>query len=238
MRCRTLILAAMLPEARAIARAFRLPSRFANATTFSSSGDLAVALVGVGAPRLPSVASEVQPQSIIMAGVAGGLDPRLKAGDVLISPFLPKLNLPPLPCSISAGTIHTASAIIASASAKKQLFQTTHAAAVDMETSTAATFAKQQQIPFLAVRGISDTADQALPPALLTLIDADGRPRPARALALLLGHPSLLLAMLHLKHATDRAMQHVVAVLRAIVASDWPKTPTDIPETLPESARL
>src|SRR4051812_26275531 len=81
-RCRVLILTALLMEARAIARAFSLPAAFTSAT--GSNGDITVAMVGMRARRLGQVAAEIEPQGVIMAGLAGGLCPTVKVGDVIL----------------------------------------------------------------------------------------------------------------------------------------------------------
>jgi hypothetical protein len=77
----------------------------------------------------------------------------------------------------------------------------------------------------VAVRGISDSAREALDPALLTLVDAGGRPRIGRAVGMLCRDPSKLRAMLRLGRSTKVAMEAVARTVGKIVASGWPQAP-------------
>jgi adenosylhomocysteine nucleosidase len=62
----------------------------------------------------------------------------------------------------------------------------------DMETFPLAELTSQRQLPFLAVRSITDRADEEIPRALLKVNDASGRYRFLRAIFLLLSKPWLI----------------------------------------------
>jgi len=62
----------------------------------------------------------------------------------------------------------------------------------DMETFPLAKLTRQRQLPFLAVRSITDRADEDIPRALLRVNDASGNYRSLRAIFLLLGKPWLI----------------------------------------------
>jgi adenosylhomocysteine nucleosidase len=214
------IVAALLPEARAIARAFQLSERFSQ--RFVTGGWVTVGLVGPGARHLEGVA-EVKPQALIMAGLAGALAPELRVGDVVIQGTHRPLQ--GLAHRVVAGNLATARGIVATLADKAALFRETGALAVDMETKPAQQYAESMNIPFLAVRAILDSAAEPLDPAFLALVDAEGRPRVGRALGHLAKYPTRLPGMLHIRRATKVALTHLAATLQAIVNSGWPENP-------------
>jgi adenosylhomocysteine nucleosidase len=216
---RAVILAALFPEARAIARAFHLPAppppSRATPGDSLSDGPIAVRLVGVGAPHLDQILA-LQPPAVIMAGLAGALAPDLAVGDVVIQG-----TCPPLP-GVRIGALATSSGIVATPADKAALFRQSGALAVDMETAPAQRFAESLRVPFLAVRAISDTAAQSLDPALLSLVDSDGRPRVGRALRQLAAGSVRLPDLLRARRAANLALARLTATLLALVASGWP----------------
>lgn len=134
--------------------------------------------------------------AILSFGVAGGLDPSLKAGDVVIasgvwtpkqSPDSPDRPTSPLPVDPTwadrllwnitgarSGLIAGQDTPAASVEDKSALHAATGALAVDMESHIAAEAAARYGIPFAAIRAISDPADHALPPAAIAGFGADG----------------------------------------------------------------
>jgi hypothetical protein len=210
-----------MPEARAFARAFHFPHsarRFRS--RFVHHGNLTLGLVGPGAVHLHELRA-LNPSALIVAGLAGALAPDLRVGDVILDG-----PCPPIP-GARRGTLATASQIVATPEEKAALFRQTGALAVDMETARCREFAAELHVPFLAARAISDTADQALDPALLTLLDVNGRPRLGRVLRHLAGDPRRLAAMIRVGRATQLALSQLSKVLVAIVESGWPENGYD-----------
>lgn len=128
--------------------------------------------------------------AVLSVGLAGGLDPSLRAGDILIADAIVEKDqrLPTDPRfaqaltqGISAcgdkvvnGPIYGADAIVLSVEEKARLRATSQAMAVDMESHIAADFARRCQLPFVAFRVISDPAQRALPPLALKAITPQG----------------------------------------------------------------
>ncbi len=120
-----------------------------------------------------------RPGIIISAGFAGGLDPALQRGALVrparvvaedASRLLP-LVVPPLhdPAAAPPTTIVTTAAIVVSPAEKRALAARSGAHLVDMETLAVAAVAAEAGLPCAAIRVISDTADEALPPEVVTL---------------------------------------------------------------------
>lgn len=125
-------------------------------------------------------------RGIVSFGVAGALSPALEPGDwVLSSQIIDddrayachagwlKSVATRLP-GVRIGVTAAASRVLGRASDKAALFRRSGALAVDMESGIAARAAQARGLPFLALRTISDAADQNLPPAALHAMKPDG----------------------------------------------------------------
>lgn len=134
--------------------------------------------------------------AVLSFGVAGGLDPSLKAGDVVVASgvWTPKqspgsLGSPASPLSADpawaarllasiagarSGLIVGQNTPAASVGDKFAIHAATGALAVDMESHITAEAAARHDLPFAAIRAISDPADHSLPPAAIAGFGADG----------------------------------------------------------------
>jgi adenosylhomocysteine nucleosidase len=129
-------------------------------------------------------------RGVISFGVAGGLCPSLKSGDVVVatevmagdSRWLAGLALSE---ELIAGTalgnsrvvqggLVGVEQIIAAQSGKAALHSETGAIAVDMESHIAAAYAAEAGLPFAALRVVSDPADRALPALATSAIKPNG----------------------------------------------------------------
>jgi hypothetical protein len=172
-----------------------------------------VRVIGPRAVRLPAAADLAGARLVIMAGLAGALDPALLVGDVVIDGEVASVP------SARRGTIHTATDIVATPEQKAALFASTGARAVDMENAAARALAAQAGVPFVGIRAISDRADEPLDPAVLRLVDSAGRLRPMRLTAELCRRPAFLGTLLRLRPKSALAMKNLATAVREIVSS-------------------
>ncbi len=150
------------------------------------SRNLRFVTIGIRAVRMPDLATLGPLHCMILAGLAGALDPSLRIGDVIVDPA------PSFPWStgtLRRGSLHTTDHMICTPGDKKSLFIHTGAAAVDMEQSLVKAAALPLAVPFIGIRSISDTAEDAVDPMILSWIDEVGSPRPAAIARDLLLHP-------------------------------------------------
>ncbi|MBX9885370.1 MAG: phosphorylase [Novosphingobium sp.] len=137
------------------------------------------------------------PALVLSSGLAGGLDPALPVGAVVIAgdAVLMRELLKACPSAIP-GTVTGQDSIAAEAAGKAQLRRVTDAAAVDMESHIAARVARRHGALFAAIRVISDAADETLPPAALIGMRPDGGIALGAVLVSLARHPAQLPALI------------------------------------------
>lgn len=111
-----------------------------------------------------------RPRGLVAAGFAGGLDPKLKVGDIHVATNFSCNALLDLTRRVSEefggcyfGTLTSQAAVAETAGQKAALAQGTGASAVDMETGTIAAACGEHSVPMLSARAISDVAGAALP---------------------------------------------------------------------------
>ena len=159
--------------------------------------------------------------ALLSFGLCGGLDPALRPGAL----FIPEAVLdgavrhaasPAVVArfgAVTPGVLLGGATIAATAAEKRRLHETTGAAAIDLESGAVARIAAAAGLPFAALRAVCDPADQDLPPAALTALDAKGAIGPVRVLASLARHPAQLPALLVLAGhaaAARRALRRAV----------------------------
>jgi len=219
---RIAILTAVRLEAQIIARVLNLQPHSKDHWSF---GDVSLFVVGIGAVHLSTV--PIPQHGVIMAGVAGGLDPNLAIGDVIVddaSAGIPLRNNSgdtPLP---RRGKIHTAASVIATPQDKAALFAQTGALAVEMENAPIRAWAAVNRIAFAGVRGISDTAEHTIDPAVLGLVDERGGLKKAALAKLLLTRPAMIGPLKQLGDNTHQAANAAAEVVKCLLADGWPGT--------------
>lgn len=166
-----------------------------------------VATIGAGGnpARLRSLLAErVRPdcRAVVSVGIAGGLDPTLLPGDVVVATGIVAEDrryeasravarayaerLVEAPQRIVLADLAGVDAAVLTRAGKRALWQATHAAAVDMESHVAAAFAEAHGLPFAAIRVVCDPADRALPAFAANALKPDGTPDVLGVLAALM----------------------------------------------------
>jgi adenosylhomocysteine nucleosidase len=140
---------------------------------------------------------------IVSFGLAGGLDPTLTAGTLIVAEAVAAYGRvwrtdASLSARLGGTTGHLSlglDRVIASPAEKRDLSQETGASLVDMESGAVAVVATEARVPFAVLRAICDPADRALPPAALVALDDAGRLGAARLAMSVLVNPGQLAAL-------------------------------------------
>lgn len=221
------IVAALVAESRSLGPASRRgpePATLADGTLLIVSG-IGPAAAAAGARRLLAAGA----RALLSWGLAGGLDPSLEAGTLL----LPREVVSPegrvlltnaewrarVSEAVAArqgaccGRLLTCREPLGSTAAKALAFRQTGAVAVDMESSAVAEVASAGRVPFLVVRAIIDTAQDAVVEVALNAARAgqDGL-HVGRLLATLARTPAELPALIRLARCYRTASRTLAAV--------------------------
>lgn len=180
----------------------------------SSNCSVSIQKIGIRAIGLPTIEVPTDCKLIMMAGLAGGLDPALRIGEVVIAGAPTWLKIP---AGLRQCEIATTDRPVTTTAAKADLFAKTGAAAVDMETAIVRDWAKSKGIDFVAIRSISDTAGDAIDPRVMNLIDAYGRTRPTHVGSYLLGNPLRLRNLLRLGRNSNLAARNLGIAVRKLI---------------------
>ena len=154
--------------------------------------------------RLAEAAS-LRPSLVVSWGLCGGLDPRLRPGDLILGAEVVSdegavrtdqaatLSLAQRLAGAGARLVverlAASDAPVLTAAAKSDLRRATGAAGVDMESQIAGRYALEQRIPFAILRAVADPADRDLPPLALRAVAADGGIHVQRVIGALIRSP-------------------------------------------------
>ena len=177
--------------------------------------DVCIQVIGIKAGRLDRGGLSGF-EGIILAGLAGALDPALRIGDVVCD-GTGERAWPDL--TIKRGKIYTADHLVATVEEKERLFRETGCLAVDMEGELVRKGAESAGIPFLHIRAISDLARQNVPERMLNWIDDVGRARPSRVTGDLIAHPLMIPSMIRLGRQSRLAVRRLAEFVRLVVQS-------------------
>ncbi len=165
------------------------PERIVSGACANLSEHIVICLTGIGEKNTRTGFKELckhQVELFVSWGTAAGLSPQAQAGDLVLpdyvvangqkygtcNSFNEKLisHLPDT-VNLHRQAIAETNKVLASVADKKQLFSTSDCLAADMESGTLAALATENELPFTAIRSISDSAESPLPKALLASFD-------------------------------------------------------------------
>ncbi len=169
--------------------------------------------------------------ALLSWGIAGGLDPMLSAGTLVLPQQVIGADQSVFPVNsewrnrlqgrvaghvaISNGTLQESLSVFTHPSQKQVLAKRVGAAAVDMESAAVAQVAHQAGVPFMAIRVIADHAAAEVPSSALSAVDAYGRLQVLPLVASLLAHPAELPALITLGRGF-RAAQKTLSIVATL----------------------
>jgi nucleoside phosphorylase len=207
-------------------------------------GGLTVRTVGAGASeldRLDATAGGASPRAVLVVGLAGGCEPSLRPGDVVVGDPVADQDARSRPSEADAalraravraldvanlryrvGPLLTVNVVAATPAEKAGWWRARGALAVDMESAHVMAWARRAGLPAVSVRAIADGPDEEVPPDLLRLVGAGGRVE-TRAVAGLIVRPALAGAAWRMGRRTRAAMSSLARFVQAfVVQADEP----------------
>ena len=168
--------------------------------------------------------------SILAFGFAGGLDPVLKAGDLVAATRIQEEDGPPIECDremlaavrMAASEVgcrplpgYTSRRPVCTAAEKSDVLDRTGASYVTMEDYYYAKEASRLGVPFASVRAVVDTADQYVPPQVADIGGASPASQAVSGVSHAVTHPWNMPALMALAGGMSRAVRSLERFLQA-----------------------
>ena len=163
---------------------------------------------------------------LVSFGLAAGLDPDARAGDVLVPSrvvaggrdYLPDLSLCARLGGMTSGGLLHSEVVVATAARKRALHVASLCTALDMESGIVARAAQEAGLPFAVLRAVCDPAGRDLPHAAMAALKPDGGLALPAILFSLLRGPGQIPGMLALARDAALARRALAARVRSIRA--------------------
>jgi adenosylhomocysteine nucleosidase len=195
-----------------------------NKTILYTNDFAVVACGGIGPARATlavQAAMAVKPVTALLSvGLAGACDPSLKVGDIVRAGVVVDTQSGERYSNSQFKQVLVSTPAIASVKEKQRLYESYRASAVDMEAATVARIAQAHNLPFQAIKAISDDASFELQ-ELGRFVTPDGQFREAAFAAYSVAQPRLWSKLFDLAGNSKRAVECLRAELKGQL--DWYK---------------
>lgn len=165
--------------------------------------------------------------ALISFGLAGGLDPALRAGTLILagevvtendqkwlaeSDLVQNLSDRVEQKKATIATVVGVDHVVTTVEAKLAMLKKTGAVCVDMESHAVASAAEKAGVPWLVIRAIADEADMTLPPVIDGVIDQNGDVKTGSLISGLLKRPGNIADLIRLGRVSKKGF----AALRGV----------------------
>ncbi len=242
------LVVALAAEGRALLGSFgwiRAGGLSVRRTRLPDGTGLLCARSGVGAERALSAARWVAAEgatALAVVGVAGGLDPGLRPGDLVVADAVLEAGgaaggswatdpdraglvdaaLAAEGLRVRRGAVVSTRRPAASPEEKGSLCDRCAALTVDMESAAVARAAAEGKLPLVVLRAVCDSADQSVPEDFLVSLDDDGTVRTSVLLRRLAGRPSLVGDLVRMERGFSAAVTSLRCAWRALIRAGLP----------------
>jgi adenosylhomocysteine nucleosidase len=253
MQAKLGLVIALAAEARALLGRTTLDNRGLCVRQLPGGRQLLAAVAGIGTQQAEAAADKLLAQGVqalASVGLAGGLAPGHKAGQIVIASdmlylgtdriegpwkadaagiVLARDTLGAAGIKIECGTLLTADKAVLTRQQKADLFARTRALTVDMESAAVAGVARRASIPFFGLRAVCDPADVSVAPELYHCLDSNGHIRTAGLMLSVARRPALVGDMLRMGRSFAVARKSLAGAWRVLLDSQLPYKLTGSP---------
>ncbi len=185
-----------------------------------------IAVTGANADRARQLAERLVAggvEALLSFGIAGGLSPEARPGTMIVAErviipgstsietdpvwraaLLDALQAAEIPCRAAA--IVGSDTAVTTPAAKQRLHIESGAEAVDMESHAVARVARDNGLPFLALRAVADPQERSLPDWAVEATGPAGKVRPAQVVAALCRRPWDIPSLVRIAGDTRKAL--------------------------------
>jgi adenosylhomocysteine nucleosidase len=178
-------------------------------------------LTGIGrrnaAHNIREAIATVQPSRVITAGFAGGLNPALRNGTVIYEDDQGEFSEDLDELGALKARFYCHRRVATTAEEKAELWKSSGADAVEMESSVIRTICREFGIPSVTIRVISDDASQDLPLDFNELMTSEDRINFLKLLGAVLRRPSRIPKLIEFQRQTVEAARRLGAVLEELL---------------------
>lgn len=158
--------------------------------------------------------SLVQPKRVITSGFAGGLNPKFKFGTIVYEQdFDAGFDARLEELGAVRATFHCSRRVAITTAEKRELWKSTGADVVEMESSAIRNICREQRIPSATIRVISDDANQDLPLDFNALMTPEDRINHAKLFWAVVSRPARISKLIEFQQQTVEAARKLGAVL-------------------------
>jgi adenosylhomocysteine nucleosidase len=168
---------------------------------------------------ISAVLETLRPAQVFTCGIAGGLNPTLRTGDVIFETNDHGLARQLSAAGARAGTIACVPRVVITRAEKTLLREQTDADVVEMESGFIQQACVGRNIPCATVRSVSDTAHDDLPLDMNLMCDANQNLSSAKLAFAILKAPQKIPALMRLGKNCSLAASKLADVLVAVVGT-------------------
>jgi nucleoside phosphorylase len=185
-------------------------------------GGCKVVVTGMGrrnaTTRFREALTRFRPGRVLTCGFAGALNPELKVGNLLYDEdFDAGLGKRLLELEAIPAKFYCSTRVAITAAEKADLWRTTGADAVEMESAVIRNLCREEKIPSATLRVISDAANDDLPLDFNALMTSDQRISIPRLMVALVKSPRAIPRLLQLQRNTRLAARRLAVAVDGLV---------------------
>ncbi len=193
-----------------------------------SRADVQILITGMGRKNAEEAFLKAlaggKPRWVLTCGCAGGLDPRLRCGDVVYeTDDTGDLGMALAGSGARPGEFHCVDSVAVTAASKAELRRQTGAAGVEMESGAIRAIARKQGIPSATLRVILDTAGEDLPLDFNSLMTPDMRMAPMKLGLSLARSPGKIPVLIRFRKQTQMAARALAKALERVLDQNEPR---------------